>query len=85
MVRPTGRGVNAEDALGGPSSCALLTVFGRFHPSKAPRRETANIAASVGDVAQLVEHLLCKQGVRSSILLSSTKFVRKGCLKVDTR
>ena len=27
----------------------------------------------MGGVAQLGEHLLCKQGVRSSILLSSTK------------
>ena len=28
----------------------------------------------LGAVAQLGEHLLCKQGVRSSILLSSTNF-----------
>ena len=30
-----------------------------------------------GAVAQLGEHLLCKQGVRSSILLSSTKILRQ--------
>ena len=34
-----------------------------------------------GAVAQLGEHLLCKQGVRSSILLSSTKFCDARLLK----
>ena len=29
-----------------------------------------------GDVAQLGEHLPCKQGVRSSILLISTKYAK---------
>ena len=32
---------------------------------------------SFGVVAQLVEHLLCKQGVVSSSLISSTKINRK--------
>ena len=35
---------------------------------------------SFGVVAQLVEHLLCKQGVVSSSLISSTKTKRgRGC------
>ena len=33
---------------------------------------------SSGVVAQLVEHLLCKQGVVSSSLISSTKTKREG-------
>ena len=33
---------------------------------------------SFGVVAQLVEHLLCKQGVVSSSLISSTKTKREG-------
>ena len=32
----------------------------------------------VGGIAQLVEHLLCKQGVRSSSLLISTKAFGEG-------
>ena len=32
---------------------------------------------SFGVVAQLVEHLLCKQGVVSSSLISSTKIVKQ--------
>ena len=31
------------------------------------------LVPAYGGVAQLGEHLLCKQGVRSSILLTSTK------------
>ena len=34
---------------------------------------------SFGVVAQLVEHLLCKQGVVSSSLISSTKTSEGGC------
>ena len=34
---------------------------------------------SFGVVAQLVEHLLCKQGVVSSSLISSTKTNKGGC------
>ena len=34
---------------------------------------------SFGVVAQLVEHLLCKQGVVSSSLISSTKTKEGGC------
>ena len=35
------------------------------------------LVPAYGGVAQLGEHLLCKQGVRSSILLISTKGRRK--------
>ena len=35
--------------------------------------KTCKKASTCGGVAQLGEHLLCKQGVRSSILLISTK------------
>ena len=37
------------------------------------RKKTCKKASTCGGVAQLGEHLLCKQGVRSSILLTSTK------------
>ena len=36
------------------------------------RKKTCKKASTCGGVAQLGEHLLCKQGVRSSILLIST-------------
>ena len=35
----------------------------------------------VGGIAQLGEHLLCKQGVRSSNLLTSTNNASKGSYK----
>ena len=35
--------------------------------------ESKKAADLYGGIAQLGEHLLCKQGVRSSILLTSTK------------
>ena len=37
------------------------------------RCSTLEIREENGGIAQLGEHLLCKQGVRSSILLTSTK------------
>ena len=37
-----------------------------------------------GGVAQLGEHLLCKQGVRSSILLISTRRARKTSERLKT-
>ena len=37
------------------------------------KEKTCKKAQPCGGVAQLGEHLLCKQGVRSSILLISTK------------
>src|SRR3989339_37563 len=62
---------------------ALKLGEGRVRESSGPslkmRERTCHILRSsatmacVGAVAQLVEHLLCKQGVRSSNLLSSTK------------
>ena len=36
-----------------------------------------------GGIAQLGEHLLCKQGVRSSILLTSTKKAQEGSYKIE--
>ena len=44
------------------------------------RKKTCKKASTCGGVAQLGEHLLCKQGVRSSILLISTinREVEKG-------
>jgi hypothetical protein len=42
----------------------------RRYPEERPPR------GGIGAIAQLEEHLLCKQGVRSSSLLSSTQ-VRK--------
>ena len=39
------------------------------------------LKASDGGVAQLGEHLLCKQGVRSSILLISTMGLRRFIIK----
>ena len=37
------------------------------------KKRTKGLVILVGGIAQLGEHLLCKQGVRSSILLTSTK------------
>ena len=39
-----------------------------------PRGPTSRETGTFGGIAQLVEHLLCKQGVRSSNLLISTKY-----------
>ena len=37
------------------------------------KKKNESLVILVGGIAQLGEHLLCKQGVRSSILLTSTK------------
>ena len=39
---------------------------------KIRKEELKILVILVGGIAQLGEHLLCKQGVRSSILLTST-------------
>ena len=41
-------------------------------PTRGPRRPTGSDPGQPGAVAQLVAHLLCKQGVRGSSPLSST-------------
>ena len=43
------------------------------------------VSLNFGGVAQLGEHLLCKQGVRSSILLISTKGIRRIRTKTPIR
>ena len=43
------------------------------------------ILAADGDVARLGEHLLCKEGVRSSSLLNSTKLDKIASFRVEIR
>ena len=43
-----------------------------FDEGKKKRKELWSHVILVGGIAQLGEHLLCKQGVRSSNLLTST-------------
>ena len=52
-----------------------LILFNFEGPEKGTQK-SETLCEERGGVAQLGEHLLCKQGVRSSILLIST---RRGC------
>ena len=47
-----------------------------FNNSKAANPALKAVSQRSGGVAQLGEHLLCKQGVESSILFISTKEVK---------
>ena len=53
-----------------------LILFNFEGPEKGTQK-SETLCEERGGVAQLGEHLLCKQGVRSSILLISTKGRRK--------
>ena len=55
-----------RSASGGNEGCSILKMSGNRYLEKSIRSPLN------GGVAQLGEHLLCKQGVRSSILLIST-------------
>ena len=48
--------------------------FSNMRLSPAEKAGAVKIKYARGGLAHLVEHLLCTQGVRSSILLSSTIF-----------
>ena len=53
-----------------------MILFNFEGPEKGTQK-SETLCEERGGVAQLGEHLLCKQGVRSSILLISTKGRRK--------
>lgn len=63
--------------MAGPGSLLVLSVLAIFdrcgRTGRALRSFRWGIETSNGAVAQLGEHLLCKQGVSGSIPLSSTK------------
>ena len=50
---------------------------------KIRKEELKILVILVGGIAQLGEHLLCKQGVRSSILLTSTKIKKKDSYRTE--
>src|SRR5690242_21883309 len=64
-----------------PDPPALLPGFDtRFAQDRLPsRRPRRGGRCKRGAVAQLGEHLLCKQGVTGSIPVSSTSFIRSPC------
>jgi hypothetical protein len=53
--------------------CGQFSIFDS-QKSVNSNFENLNCSAITGGVAQLGEHLLCKQGVASSNLVASTKF-----------
>ena len=64
-----------RSASGGNEGCSILKMSGNRYLEKSIRSPLN------GGVAQLGEHLLCKQGVRSSILLISTMGLRRFIIK----
>src|SRR5699024_304066 len=77
----TSKGVNMKKVLLG---LAMITAVGVTYKIVADRKEAQDIWASatdtikyaLGGMAQLVAHLLCKQRVRGSSPLASTKSKR---------
>ena len=64
----------------------VLETFGRKEESKKLTESAVRFRArgsGLGPVAQLGEHLLCKQGVIGSIPISSTKLFRLKCSKMN--